>query len=140
VVLASCGGSDPVKGYVDDVTSVMQEMTRRSIEELPPGTEPTRSQVTSIVEFRRSAVNELKEISPPDEFAVEHPALIAALDNLTTRSESFLEQTDGLDPDQFLAALELSTDIDDLAATVATVCRVWESRSAELGLGRDLGC
>ena len=107
---------------------------------LPPGAEPTRTQIQQVIAIRRTATDSLAGIEPPETFIVEHAALVAALENLTTSGEQFLESTAELGPDEFLGALLASTDIDVLADTVAAVCRIWEARAADSGSPTDLGC
>ena len=138
--LAACSGDDAVGGYVTDVAAATTQMTRDSFAALPPGAAPTREQIAGVVAARRTALDAISRLSPPDEMQPEHLALTTAMGGFVTAGEGFLVETAGLDPAAFLSALEASTDLDSLAATVSAACTAWERRAGELGHPIELGC
>ena len=140
-VLAACGGSgDPVAEYVTATSAITEQMTRDAFAALPPGAAPTHDQITAVVTVRRRALDAISDLTPPADMAPEHLALITAMEEFVTASESFVAAVADLDAAAFLAALEASTDIDVLADVVSNACTAWESRAADLGQPVELGC
>lgn len=139
LTVSACG-NDAVGGYIEAVAATTEQMTRDAFAALPPGAAPTRSQIELVVAARRTALDAISALDPPDEMRPEHLALTAAMDGFVAAGEGFLVETADLDPDAFLTALEASTDIDALADTVSVACTAWERRAADLGHAVELGC
>ncbi len=140
-LLAACGGGgDPVAEYVAATAAITEQMTRDSFAALPPGAAATREQITTVVAIRRQALQAITELQPPPEMVPEHLALTTALSDFVTAAEEFVVSVAGLNAEEFLAALEASTDIDALADTVSAACTAWEVRAADLDQPVELRC
>ncbi|HLE39814.1 MAG TPA: hypothetical protein VJA44_09230 [Acidimicrobiia bacterium] len=140
VTLAACSGDDAVGRYVTEIAAATAQMTRDSFAALPPGAAPTREQIEGVVAARQTALDAIARLSAPDEMRPEHLALTTTMAGFVAATEGFLAETAGLDPGEFLAALEASSELDALADTVSAACTAWERRAGELGHATELGC
>lgn len=138
--LASCSSTDPVTGYLNDVAEITRRLTDESATAIPPGSPPTREGVAGVVVARRNALTSLEALDPPDELYPEHQALITVMGDLVTAAEAFVDQTASLGPEEFLQALDASTDIDILAGRVADACDAVRGRARVLGHVVTLEC
>lgn len=140
LIVGACAGDDTLGGYVSDVAAVTEQMTRDSFAALPPGAAPTREQIAGVVLARRTALDAISELTPPDEIELEHLALTTAMRGFVTAGEGFVADTAGLDAAAFRTVLEASIAIDVLADTVSAACTAWERRAGGLGHPIELGC
>jgi len=141
-LLAACGSTPPptTADYLDEVAGITAALTRNSVAALPQGATPTRLQVDTIQGLRGAALADISALVPTDEIRPEHLALIGALEDLVMAGRAFLDGTAGLDQTEFVTALDVSTEIDALAADVHAACFALEKRSIELGHPVDLAC
>ncbi|HAX81974.1 MAG TPA: hypothetical protein DCY40_05365 [Actinobacteria bacterium] len=140
-VVAACGGTgEPVADYVTATAAITEQMTRDAFAALPPGAAPTYDQISAVVAARREALDAIGALAPPEEMAPEHLALVTAMGEFVTATETFVASAADLDTAAFLTALEASTDLDVLADVVSGACTTWESRAADLGQPVELGC
>lgn len=141
-MIVAIGACSPpgVEGYVDDVATITEQMTRDAFAALPPGAAPTRPQIEAVTAARRRAVERIAALRVPSEMAAEHTVLVGALDQFVSAAEEFLDSTADLDPEAFLEAVREATDIDALADRVGAACSAWERRAEELVRPVELGC
>jgi len=140
VTLVTCGGTDPVDGYLTELELVTQRLTDESASALPSGSPPTHEGVAGVVQAQRNALTAIEGLEPPDELVAEHLALMTVLGDFVAATEKFVAETASLEPDDFLRSLEASTDIDVLAGRVAEACDAMRVRARVLGHVADLEC
>ncbi|WKZ82449.1 MAG: hypothetical protein QY307_10250 [Acidimicrobiia bacterium] len=143
--LSACGGDSgadagSIATYDLAVQEVIASMTADTFAAVPAGSTPGREAISTVVEARRRAAEALEALSPPAEMEPEHLVLVEALRRLVSGGEAFLADTESLDPEAFVAALETSTEVDALARAVAAACSAWEDRSENLGIAVELAC
>ena len=142
LILSACGDSrSPEQAYFDRLGEIGLAQQAGTLEILPPGVAPTRTQIAAVVALREAGLAELFDLEAPVELTVGHVAFVESLRAFVAAANDFVTRTDGLTPGEFRTALHGSTDLDSLAATYTTFCVRLEGAAAGVGVDdADLSC
>ena len=141
IVVVACGGGDGLEAYYERLATIGREQNTGSANIVAAGSAPTREQIREIVDLRRSALDELQSIEPPDDVAGLHREFVGSLERLVTLAESFLRDSATMSPQDFTVALSSTTEIDEAQRRFTAFCRTLEFEADGLGVGPvDLSC
>jgi hypothetical protein len=139
LLLTSCGGGPSLESYFEQVADIGRVQNIRSAAIV--GSTPTRDEIVEIVDLRRTGLQELRSIDPPDDVAGLHREFAGALERMITLAEAFLRDTGDLDERAFAEALARTTEIDEAQRRFVAFCRALEIEGESLGLADiDLNC
>jgi hypothetical protein len=133
LAVACTASGDPVAAYLDRLERTLIDGADTVREIVPPRTAVTRTHVVEVTEARRSTLIALEALQPPPDLGPEHTALISTYTAFVEESQDFLDSTAGLNPDEFLEALESSDEVAASQGLFQTACQAMVSRAAELG-------
>ena len=134
VSVACTTTGDPVGAYLDRLEQTLLDGADTVREIVPPRTAVTRTHIIEVTEARFNTLIAMEALQPPSALGPEHTALVSTYTAFVEASEDFLDETSGLDPEEFERALE--EDSADVAAAqdlFLTACQAMVNRAAELG-------
>jgi hypothetical protein len=140
LAVACTASGDPVAAYLDRLEEALTNSADTIREVVPPRTAVSRTQIVEVTETRRATLVRLEALQPPADVGPEHAALISTYTALVDASQAFLDDTAGLGPDEFDAALESSKDVAAAQDLFRLACQAMAERAAALGHTVALDC
>ena len=142
LINSACGDSrSPEQAYFDKLGEIGLAQQAGTLEILPPGVAPTRTQIVAVVALREAGLAELVDLEAPDGLTADHVAFVESLRAFVAAANDFVARADGLNPGEFRTALDASADLDSLAANYTIFCVRLEAIAAGVGVDdADLYC
>ena len=139
LIHSACGDSrSPEQAYFDKLGEIGLAQQAGTLEILPPGVAPTRTQIVAVVALREAG---LVDLEAPDGLTADHVAFVESLRAFVAAANDFVARADGLNPGEFRTALDASADLDSLAADYTIFCVRLEAIAAGVGVDdADLYC